>query len=64
MLQGAATSQEHEPRDPSSALLPAGVRFWLLTVLGIVLAGAGLLAYLRGPAILLDLSGMASLFCL
>ena len=50
--------------DQSRALLPRGVRRSLLTALAVVLAGAGWLAYVRGPAILLDLSGMASLFCL
>lgn len=59
MLQGIDRS-----RETSGALLPHGVRRAMLAVVLLMLVGAGWLAYVRGPAILLDLSGMASLFCL
>lgn len=66
-----ATSAHHPhglpplPPDPPSggALLPARVRHVVLALMALLLAGATYLAVVRGPAILLDLSGMAALFC-
>mgnify|MGYP001264635723 CR=1 FL=1 len=44
--------------------MPRGVKVGLGAALSLVVLGAVWLAAVRGPAMLLDLSGMSSLFCL
>lgn len=60
------TPDQHQPRRsaPTAARMPRGVKVGLGAALGLVVIGAVWLAAVRGPAMLLDLSGMSSLFCL
>jgi len=50
--------------DGDRALMPRGVRRAVLALLGVLMLGAAYLAAVRGDAILLDLAGLANLFCL
>jgi hypothetical protein len=55
-----------EPRSdpaPDATLLPPKIRHLTYGILGLLLALAGYLVIVRGPALLFDLSQMASMFC-
>ena len=44
------------------ARMPSGIKFALLSTLALLVTGAVYLAAVRGPAILLDLTGLARSF--
>ena len=50
--------------ESKGARMPRGIKFALLSTLALLITGAVYLAAVRGPAILLDLTGLArSLIC-
>jgi hypothetical protein len=58
-------TQSHPQLDTGATrqAMPGGVRWAVLGVLGLVLAGALYLVSVRGEALLLDLSALGRIFC-
>lgn len=56
---------ERAVQAPDAAMMPRGVKWGLAAAVGTLVMGAGYLAVVRGPAILIDLAGaVRTMLCL